>query len=232
MVSPLVNSPSTHAGFRVWSVDTPSTTIRFVGRGPHQERQIALQAITVGRTPRLSWLQQTHSTMVRTASAGPCGEGDGLVTSESGLALSIATADCLPVVIAGDRYLAVVHAGWRGLAAGIIPAALRKVPERPESLRIWIGPAIAACCYEVGSEVAEKVASASGPEVIVATSGQPHLDLIRAAEIQLARQGVTAVSSTSTCTRCSPDWLESYRRDGSHAGRNWTFAWRRSNEEE
>jgi len=232
MVSPPFSSPSTRAGYRVWSVDTPSTTIRFVGRGPHSERHRALQGITDGRTPRLAWLQQTHSAIVHTASEGPCGKGDGLVTSENDLALSVATADCLPMVLVGEHHLAVVHAGWRGLVSGIILAAVRTLPEKPDCLRTWIGPAIGACCYEVGTDVAESVASASGPEVVVPTSRQPHLDLVRAAEIQLAGLGVATVSSISACTRCSPDWLASYRRDGSRAGRNWTFAWRHLNEEE
>jgi YfiH family protein len=155
-----------------------------------------------------------------------------LLTSETDLALSVATADCLPVVLVGEHHLAVIHAGWRGLVGGIIPTAVRTLPEEPESLQTWIGPAIGACCYEVGIDVAESVASASGPEVVVSMSRKPHLDLVCAAKIQLAELGVTTVSSISTCTRCSPDSLASYRRDGTRAGRNWTFAWRRLNAEE
>ncbi len=100
--------------------------------------------------------------------------------------------------------------------------------DRPAAgLQSWIGPAIGSCCYEVGSEVAEKVAEASGRQVIVRGGGQrPHLDLILAAELQLASLGLESIQTLRVCTRCSSEWLWSYRREGAGVGRNLAFAWR------
>ena len=92
----------------------------------------------------------------------------------------------------------------------------------------WIGPAIGACCYEVGSDVAEAVAAASEPGVVIERPGtRPHLDLQRAIAAQLESAGVSQLRATlERCTHCHQQELWSYRRDGRRAGRNLTFAWR------
>jgi len=127
-----------------------------------------------------------------------------------------------------------VHAGWRGLVAGAIGAAVARLaglaPDGHSggALSAWIGPSIGPCCYEVGDEVAEAIASAAGPSAVVRRpEGRPHVDLQAAARLQLAAHGVRAISSLALCTRCHPDLLWSYRRDGAAAGRNLAFVWRR-----
>ncbi|MEZ5332917.1 MAG: polyphenol oxidase family protein [Thermoanaerobaculia bacterium] len=176
-----------------------------------------------------SWLRQVHSGRILDARPGCSGEGDALLTRRSGLAVAIATADCVPVVLAGPRAVAVVHAGWRGIAAGIVPAAVLRLAEHGAVEAAWIGPAIGPCCYEVGEDVADRVEAAAGPAARVAgrSGRKPHLDLVAAVEGQLRAAGVPSVESAGLCTRCRPDW-HSFRRDGAGAGRNWTLAWLRS----
>lgn len=94
-------------------------------------------------------------------------------------------------------------------------------------MRAWIGPAIGDCCYEVGEDVAEQVVAASSAEVLTRRNPRPHLDLAMASTVQLARGGIRQIHTIRVCTRCSPDLLWSYRRDGAASGRNFTFAWRR-----
>jgi YfiH family protein len=158
---------------------------------------------------------------------GPSGQADALTTQTDRLALSVATADCVPVVVAGARTLATIHAGWRGLVGRIITNTVGGLAEPAAALRAWIGPAIGSCCYEVGNEVAHQVVAASASTVRHETSSRPHLDLTAAAEIQLRGAGIEQIEAIRVCTRCHPQWLWSYRLDREQAGRNWTFAWRR-----
>lgn len=206
--------------------------VRFVGSGPEAPRQEVLAAAGGGGL-ELAWCRQVHSDRAVEAASGECGEADALVTDRAGLALCVATADCVPVVIAGGGRLAAVHAGWRGIAAAIVPKTLARLGE-PALLTAWLGPAIGPCCYEVGREVAEAVAAAGGPEAWAGAGSapseeplraRPHLDLHRAVTFQLERCGVTVLRRVEACTRCHPDQLASYRRDGRRAGRNLTFAW-------
>ena len=184
----------------------------------------------------LAGLRQVHSARVLPAREGLAGEGDGLLTATPGLVLSVVTADCVPVILAGRApsrspswTVAAVHAGWRGIVAGVVPRSLDALAERgvpPTAVAAWIGPAIGACCYEVSEEVAVQVASASGPECVVpAPPGRPHLDLVAAVRHQLAVAGVPAPRVVLRCTRCDAEHLWSYRRDGRAAGRNHAFVW-------
>ncbi len=140
--------------------------------------------------------------------------------------MAVAAADCIPLVVsAGDR-LAAIHAGWRGIVAGVVTAALDQLDRPGGDLEAWIGPAIGPCCYEVGPEVARQVAAASAPEVAVrGRRERPHLDLRQAVELQLAAAGVERATHLALCTRCSAELLWSYRRQGRGAGRNFAFAW-------
>lgn len=198
--------------------------LRFAGRGPRISRR-RLLAEAGGAGLELSWCRQVHSARVLTARPGEAGEGDALFTRRTGLALSVAVADCVPVVVAGPDRLAVVHAGWRGIAAGIVRRALDALGG-DDGLEAWVGPAIGPCCYEVGDEVAARVAAASGPEsVCPGLRDRPHLDLHRAVELQLLESGLAGVRRDDRCTRCHASLLWSYRRDGDGAGRNLVFAW-------
>jgi YfiH family protein len=177
--------------------------------------------------PPVAWARQIHSARVLPASPGECGEGDALVARDAGLTLSVVTADCVPVLLAGPGGLAAVHAGWRGIADGAVPATLEKLDGPLSDWTAWIGPSIGPCCYEVGEDVAAQVAAASAPEVVVAgPAGRPHLDLQAAVRRQLEAGGVTGVRVVAHCTRCDAERLWSYRREGKRAGRNLAFIWR------
>jgi YfiH family protein len=191
-----------------------------------RDREEVLRAIEPA-APQPAWVKQVHSAVALPARPGACGEGDALFTEEGGLALSVATADCVPVLVAGPRGLAAIHAGWRGIAGGVVAAALEKLQGRPGEWTAWVGPAIGVCCYEVGDEVAQRVVAATDPGVAVpGPAGRPHLDLPRAVRHQLASAGMGEVIVLPRCTRCDEMTLWSYRREGKKAGRNLAFIWR------
>lgn len=218
----------------MWEGSTEEFAVRFVGVSrQHGRRQILDQVAppAVG----LAQLDQIHSARIVEATDGVCGKADGLVTMKPLLALSVVTADCVPVLL-GDRLrIAAIHAGWRGIAAGIVTVAVSRLqgmkPTEPSPLTAWIGPAIAPCCYEVSPEVAARVAAASADEVRIQYPGsRPHLDLQLAVQRQLEACGVPEIHLIRACTRCHPQWLHSYRRDGRKAGRNHAFIWLRGHQ--
>jgi len=211
-----------------WGAECGDVRVRFVGRHAAPAREEALAAVADGAVPRLAWAQQVHGAAVLAARPGACGPGDALLTAERGLALAIATADCVPVLLAGDSAVAAVHAGWRGLVAGVLGAALDRLPGAANGVRAWIGPAIGPCCYEVGEEVAQAFIDSDRGAAVVRRGGwpRPHLDLHLAARLELAARGVGEIHALAVCTRCTPT-LWSYRRDGAAAGRNLAFIWRR-----
>ncbi len=221
----MIRGPQERGGRPVWSDREAGVEVRFVGRGPAASRSRILRD-AAGRALDLAWLEQVHSARVREARPGSCGRGDALVTRRPGLALAVVSADCVPVVVGGGGRLAVLHAGWRGIVAGVVARAVERLGGEAAALRAWVGPAIGPCCYEVGADVAERVAAASGEETVRAGErGRPHLDLPGAVGLQLAARGVHEVHALAVCTRCRPELLWSYRRDGQAAGRNLTFAW-------
>jgi YfiH family protein len=218
-----------------WSDHAGRVEVRFVGRGEEKTRDETLRAVEADAPP-VAALKQVHSArVVPVDGPGFAGEGDALVTRRPGLALSVITADCVPVLLSMGDAIAAVHAGWRGAVAGVVPAAveeLRRVAgasanETPPVA--WIGPAIGACCYEVGPDVAAQVVAASGEEVSTpGPAGKPHVDVARAVELQLRRAGIADVRRLGpSCTRCDPELLWSYRRDGAKAGRNIAYVWMR-----
>jgi polyphenol oxidase len=167
---------------------------------------------------RLATAKQVHSNHVLLVEEpGVQGEGDALITDRPGIGLAIRTADCLPVLIADPetRVIAAVHAGWRGVVSEIVSKAVdtmtRKFGSRPENLVTAIGPGIAECCFEVGSEVA----------VQFQLSGRANVDLVETLCRQLGRNGVRRgqISTSELCTCCNPQLFESYRRDRGAAGR-------------
>lgn len=224
--------PRKKDGYSFWQEVRQDVTVCFSGRGPRKDRQSALAAL-VPDGIESSWLRQVHSAKVSTACPGCAGEGDALVTRRRRLALVISTADCVPVLLARDgpgEALAAAHAGWRGIAAGIVPATVERLLDEDgdaSRLTAWIGPAIGPCCYEVGEEVAERVCKASSADVAVPGPGsRPHLDLQRAVLVQLRRAGVDRVRLLERCTFCDAAHLSSYRREGEAAGRNLAILFR------
>ncbi len=181
---------------------------------------------------RVQWLDQVHGTGCVEATLAGCHtvpEADAAWTGVPGLVLAVLTADCLPVVVAARdaSIVAVVHAGWRGLVAGIIPSALGELPSRAGGYLGWIGPAIGAAAYEVGEDVAEAVRQL-GPKAEVCLSpgnraGKHLLDLAGLATRQLAHAGIEDVQRSTACT-WSDDRFYSYRRDGA-TGRQATLVW-------
>ncbi len=220
-------------GFRGWRASQNSVEVFFGGKGPDLEMEASLRSI-LPRGIEPAWLRQVHSSTVLDASSGSNGAADALVTWRSGLALAVVTADCVPVLLASDRGLAAVHAGWRGLAHSILPAAFERLLDQSHGcpteapITAWIGPAIGPCCYEVSDDVARKICAASDPVVARdGPRGHPHLDLAAAARIQLERCGKVDVRTVEACTRCDQAHLWSYRREGPGAGRNIAAIWRR-----
>ena len=137
---------------------------------------------------------------------------DALWTDEPGVALAVLTADCAPILIADPqtRRIAVVHAGWRGLAAGVVGAAAEAFEDRSRA-QAFVGPAIGPCCYEVGDDVAQPLVDAFGASVVRAAEPRPHADLWTAARIALHQSGITSVTLAALCTRSSPHRFFSHR---------------------
>lgn len=145
----------------------------------------------------------------------PPAEADGQLTSTRGLPLLVLVADCLPVALLGDRGLAMLHCGWRGLAGGIIEAAAERIGARAAA----IGPGIGPCCFEVGAEV-EEAFTHLGPGL----SRGRYLDLTEVARRKLAALGVTRPEFAGVCTRCD-DRFFSHRGDSGNTGRQCGIAW-------
>jgi hypothetical protein len=151
-------------------------------------------------------------------------QADGQATTLAGVAATVMVADCLPVAIAGDGAVAMLHAGWRGLAAGVIAEGVGRVRELGARgpLSAAIGPGAGPCCYEVGDEV-RAAFSAHGAAV---RRGR-NLDLGGIAARELERAGVRLVHDVGLCTICSdPSLFFSYRRDRGTTGRQAGLAWR------
>lgn len=176
------------------------------------ENRRRLCAEVGGELGRLALNRQVHSADVHRAEAGRHGRpGDGLWTDEPDLPVLAFAADCLPIALVradGERpAVAVVHAGWRGLLAGIVGEAARTLGGE---LAACVGPAIGPCCYEVGVDVSEPFAAAFGPDVVRVRT----LDLWTAAERALRAAGVERVERVDLCTSCNPELFFSHRRTG------------------
>jgi YfiH family protein len=210
-----------------WILDQGDLCVRFLGRGaPRSASDLA--DVLGPDSPQIGWLKQVHSSDAQLAQEGCAGPGDVLYTARPELALSIATADCVPVLLASGDRLAAAHAGWRGLVAGAIPAAVETLDSTAHQVQAWIGPSIGPCCYEVGNEVAESLVEVSHQRILSPGGGErPHADLRAVAVHQLNELGIKRVQWFDLCTHCRSNRLESYRRSGPQAGRNWSLIWRR-----
>ena len=143
-------------------------------------------------------------------------EADGQVAAGDGLVPLVLVADCLPVALAGDDGIAMIHCGWRGLAAGIVERGV----EATRALAAAVGPGIGPCCYEVDEPVLAAFEEL-GPEV--ATDRM--LDLRMVARLLLERAGVGAIEVCELCTSCNPDLFFSHRRDHGRTGRQAGLVW-------
>jgi YfiH family protein len=176
----------------------------------------------------LRWLcasRQVHGSVVqRVASAGGTGgaavaiDADGHATSLSRLGMTVLTADCLPVALGAPGAVAMLHAGWRGLAAGVLEEGVRALAEVGGSDQVVavVGPGAGACCYEVGPEVHAQFSAAH-------SSGR-RIDLRAIARERLIAAGVAEVRDVPACTICDERFF-SHRREGARAGRQAGVAW-------
>jgi len=203
----------------------------------------AAVATAVASRPLPLWtLRQVHGAVVvavdDSAPAVPpiaAPPGDALMTTRRGAALCVHVADCVPILLADpvSGQIAGVHAGWRGTVAGVLAATLRMFRARggrAADVRMAMGPAIAACCFEVGEEVVEafrRGAPGAGPCIL--PGPRPRIDLIEANRRQAMALGVAPenIGAAGLCTVCRPDLLDSYRRSGGAPGRMAAIiAWR------
>jgi polyphenol oxidase len=180
--------------------------------------------------------RQIHGTHIERVGADRSGSGfhhpreafdgaDGLLTDEAGVALAVLTADCVPVVLADPRAgrLAVVHAGWRGTAAGIVGQAIAAF-DRPSEIVAAVGPAIGPDHYQVGKDVAVAVGKACPAGAVTRQEGSILLlDLPSSVAGILESAGVPSISRADLCTACEEDRFFSHRRDGA-TGRQGVIA--------
>jgi hypothetical protein len=154
-------------------------------------------------------------------------ETDALVTEIPGVPLMMRFGDCSPVLLCdpGQHVVGMAHAGWRGVVAGIVPNSIRVMTERlgcdPNRMWAGIGPTIGPCCYQVGRDVAEQIASACPPgaKVVRMVNGQPHADLPTAVEAQLQAAGIIRIERSGLCTSCRVDEFFSHRAENGRTGR-------------
>jgi hypothetical protein len=191
------------------------------------------------------WLTQVHGIAVADldaadlAAVGSKGlTADAAVTSRKGRVCAVLTADCLPLLLASEEGTAVaaVHAGWRGLAGGVIESALASMRTKVGAARIhaWLGPAISSAHFEVGEEVrAGFIAhdAGAGSAFTANASGRWQCDLYQLAHRRLQAQGVTSISGGGLCTYADEHRFYSHRRDVQHrglagTGRMATLIWR------
>ncbi|WP_283189149.1 peptidoglycan editing factor PgeF [Pseudomonas sp. PMCC200344] len=176
-----------------------------------------------------AWLKQVHGIAVAHADPSLTATADASWTSTPGIACTAMTADCLPALFcdrAGTR-VAAAHAGWRGLAAGVLEATLDTLAVPPEEVLVWLGPAIGPQAFEVGPEVREtfveqlpEAATAFEPS---ANAGKFMADIYELARLRLAAHGVTAVYGGGFCTVTDPRFF-SYRRSP-RTGRFASLVW-------
>jgi YfiH family protein len=199
-------------------------------------RSNRVRAVAAMDVPRFAVARQVHGTELAwvpgpAAGAGfddpgtALGPADVLVTAERVVPVAVLVADCLPIVLASDDLLVVVHAGWRGLASGILSRAASAFQD-PAGVAAVIGPAIGPCHYEVGPEVVAAVEAGSpGGAVVERRDGPVALDLRHTAVRGLAAEGIREVEAAEVCTACQPGRFYSHRRDG-RTGRHAMVAMR------
>jgi polyphenol oxidase len=164
---------------------------------------------------RLQQGHQVHATAVAVDTDG-VQDADGQVSTRAGVAPIALVADCLPVALVAPEAVAMLHAGWRGLAGGIVAEGVGALRRAGASrVAAAIGPGAGPCCYEVGDEV----------RAAFGTSG-PTVDLKAIAGGQLAAAGVDEVHDVGLCTMCDPERFFSHRRDGGVTGRQAGVVWR------
>lgn len=190
-----------------------------------QNRQCLVESLSLKMQPQ--WLQQIHSNQTVIVENDKNRTADASISRTANIPLAILTADCLPIVLcnkAGNE-VAAIHAGWKGLAQGVIENTLQKIHSKPEHLFAWIGPSICVNCYETGDEVFDtfdKLYPNSRSAFIHKKKWHTNLSLI--AENILKEAGVTSISQSRLCTFEQEKDFFSYRRQA-QTGRIATLIW-------
>lgn len=175
------------------------------------------------------WLNQVHGTrVVQAERAVGVPDADASYTRQPGVVCAVLTADCLPVLFCArdGSVVAAAHAGWRGLAAGVLEAALAAMQVPPDEVMVWMGAAIGPDAFEVGGEVRDAFI-ARHPQSVAAFKPQQQTwlaDIYTLARIRLNACGVTAIYGGEGCTYTDATRFYSYRRDGV-TGRMATLIW-------
>lgn len=231
LVLPVDLGPDVGAAVTGRDVTAPAPPVGAAGnlghRRPHRPDDLAAARAHVGATTgtdAASWhlLHQVHGADVatvddRTPDGAELRAVDAAVTATPGRVLAVQTADCVPVLLAGEVAVGVAHAGRDGVRLDVVTAtvaALVELGERPDRLRAVLGPAIGGCCYEVPAALQADVADRIPATRATTSWGTPALDLPAGVVAQLEAAGVTDVHRVAGCTACDPEgrWF-SHRRD-------------------
>jgi YfiH family protein len=192
-----------------------------------ENRRLLRRALALPAEPR--WLEQAHGIAVAVLPAPANAPADAAVTFTPGNVCAVLVADCLPVFLAsrsGDR-VGIAHAGWRGLAAGVVEATVAALDCAAGELIAWLGPSIGPRAFEVGAEVREAFLARDAGATSAfrpANSGRWLADLPELARRRLAAAGVATATGGGLCTHADPARFYSYRRDGA-TGRMAALAW-------
>ena len=181
------------------------------------------------------WLEQIHSTHCVVVEEDTNRTADAAITRLRDRPLAIMTADCLPIVLC-DRdgtEIAAIHAGWRGLANGIIENTLDKMHSRPATLLAWIGPSICQRCFEIGNEVQQLFVTRYPitQNTFYTMGTRSYANLPKLAELVLQSRGVTAIYHSAACTFEQTNKFYSYRREA-QTGRIATLIWFKDEKDE
>jgi purine-nucleoside/S-methyl-5'-thioadenosine phosphorylase / adenosine deaminase len=176
------------------------------------------------------WLEQAHGTLVANADLASClPQADACIARHRSAVCVVMTADCLPLLLC-DRQGSVVgtaHAGWKGLAAGVIEATVRAMDVAPQNLMAWLGPAISQDAFEIGEEVRAAfiaVQPQSASAFVPGLKGKWLADIYALARLRLNALGITSIHGGGYCTYRERERFFSYRREGV-TGRMGTFIW-------
>ena len=210
----------------------PYASLNLAGHVGDDPAAVAANRVRLRERLRLpaepAWLEQVHGTGILDLDAGSSGPADGAVTRRPGRVAVVMTADCLPLLLCtrtGDR-VAALHAGWRGLAAGVIEAGLERLDAPGEQVLAWLGPAIGPAAFAVGEEVRDAFTrhDPRAATAFQARGGELYADLYTLVRQRLEARGVTAVHGGGRCTWSEPEHFYSYRRDGA-TGRMASLIW-------
>jgi YfiH family protein len=192
-----------------------------------ENRRRVLQRLGLPAEP--AWLEQVHGTAVAVLDEGARGAADAVLTRAAGRVCTVQVADCLPVLFAArdGSAVAAAHAGWRGLAAGVLEATVARLAIAPAKLLAWLGPAISREHFEVGDEVRAAFLNRDAGAAAAFSAnarGRWQCDLVALARRRLSALGVGAVGGGEWCTYADPARFFSFRRDG-RCGRMAALIW-------